>query len=78
MNDYIERSKVLELLVKYNKDIAVREIERLPGADVRPERHGRWIPDEDDVVCSQCGATHWGHYSASYCEDCGAKMDGEG
>ncbi|MCM1276704.1 MAG: hypothetical protein NC299_15315 [Lachnospiraceae bacterium] len=49
-----------------------------PTADVRPERHGRWVPDGDCVVCSECGEEHcWQDYRASYCEDCGAKMDGK-
>lgn len=39
-------------------------------------RHGRWIKDGDVVVCSECGEEHaWEEYRASYCEDCGAKMD---
>ncbi|MDE7195048.1 MAG: hypothetical protein K2O14_13955 [Oscillospiraceae bacterium] len=51
-----------------------------PTADVRPERHGRWIEDEKYgiVICSECGEEHaWEDYRASYCEDCGAKMDGK-
>ena len=39
--------------------------------------HGRWIKDGDVVVCSNCGEEHaWDEYRATYCEDCGAKMDG--
>lgn len=40
--------------------------------------HGRWIKDGDVVVCSNCGEEHaWDEYRATYCEDCGAKMDGD-
>lgn len=53
------------------------DIDKIPAEDVRPERHGRWIPNEECVVCSECGEEHcWEDYRASYCEDCGAKMDG--
>ena len=42
-----------------------------------PVVHGRWIKDGDVVVCSECGEEHaWAEYRATYCEDCGAKMDG--
>lgn len=39
-------------------------------------RHGHWIEYGDVQVCSECGAEHgWDEYRASFCEDCGAKMD---
>lgn len=49
-----------------------------PAADVVPIRHGRWIKEGNGViVCSECGEEHeWEDYRAIYCEDCGAKMDG--
>lgn len=51
-------------------------IDKLPAADARPERYGRWIKDKSGVlVCSECGEEHeWEDYRATYCEDCGAKM----
>lgn len=50
----------------------------MPAADVRPERHGHWIEEGDIQICSECGEEHsWQDYRASYCEDCGAKMDGK-
>lgn len=61
-------------------DVALSEVRRIPIADVRPERRGRWIKEGNGViVCSECGEEHeWEYYRASYCEDCGAKMiDGE-
>ena len=50
----------------------------IPTADVRPERHGHWIEEGDIQICSECGEEHsWQDYRASYCDCCGAKMDGE-
>lgn len=51
----------------------------VPAADVAPVRRGRWIKDGEDgpVYCSECGEEHeWGDYRATYCDTCGAKMDG--
>lgn len=55
------------------------EILNFPTADVRSERHGHWIEEENGViVCSECGEEHeWQDYRSTYCEDCGAKMDGD-
>lgn len=50
-----------------------------PAADVAPVRHGRWIKDGDEglIYCSECGEEHEREdYRASYCDCCGAKMDG--
>ena len=96
MAEYIERDKVYNMLNAlggcgaepeswsdgWDKafDEAIRELDNIPAADVRPERHGRWIEDEKYgiVICSECGEEHaWEDYRASYCEDCGAKRDGE-
>ncbi len=52
--------------------------DKLPAADVRPERHGQWIEDGDYQICSECGEEHaWEDFRASYCDVCGAKMDGK-
>ncbi len=57
----------------------LREISQAPDADVEEVKHGYWITDEKGIViCSECGEEHaWDEYRATYCEDCGAKMDGE-
>lgn len=54
------------------------DIDNLPTADVEEVKHGYWITDEKGIViCSECGEEHaWDEYRATYCEDCGAKMDG--
>lgn len=55
---------------------AAKVLESLPAPDVEPVRHGRWVKDGEVVVCSECGEEHaWDEYRATYCEDCGAKMD---
>ena len=46
-------------------------------ADYAEVKHGYWIEDGEYQVCSVCGEEHhWDEYRATYCEDCGAKMDG--
>lgn len=63
--------------------IAVRTIKRvlreIPAEDVAPVRHGRWVRDDSGVIyCSECGEEHeWDEYRATYCDSCGARMDGE-
>lgn len=50
-----------------------------PAADVAPVVHGRWIEEGGVQICSNCGEEHsWEEYRATYCEDCGARMDGDG
>lgn len=52
------------------------KVKEITTADVRPERHGRWIKDSGGTIaCSECGEEHeWETYRASYCDTCGAKM----
>ncbi len=55
----------------------------LPGNDVAPVVHGRWIPLPSmapEYACSVCERDYtWGELEeASYCPNCGAKMDGGG
>ena len=65
----------------------MRDIEKLPAADVAPVVHGVWLTWEDmfpgetpkkknnlGVFCSMCK----GHADnmTNYCPNCGAKMDG--
>lgn len=59
-------------------------IKALPAADVAPVVYGEWIHlGGDEWCCSACGfviATDgsWDTPTKKYCEDCGAKMDGNG
>lgn len=81
MAEYIERGLLLEKLQERDLCLCVSEadIKELPAADVTPVVHGRWIDAGGGyVACSECGEEHgWEDYRASYCEDCGAKMDKE-
>lgn len=66
-------------------------IGKAPTADVRPERHGRWvsweeagnfIPSPDRYECSICHDAaerlcNGFDLLSSYCPNCGAKMDGK-
>ncbi len=76
MAEYIEREKAIELIERYGGDIAVREIKRLPAADVRPERRGHWIICSDGYYpyCSECTKEPPGKEMTDYCPNCGAKM----
>ena len=58
-------------------------IEALPAADVAPVVHTRWAHlGGDEWCCPVCGFVittegSWDKPTKKYCEDCGAKMDGE-
>ena len=53
------------------------DVDKIPTADVEEVKHGEWIEDGDYQVCSVCGEEHhWDEYRATYCDACGAKMDG--
>lgn len=55
----------------------------LPAVEAEPVRHGRWIEDRTDVICSSCGCRYNGELfcmsqeddAFSHCPNCGAKMD---
>ena len=61
----------------------VAMIARFPAADVAPVVHGRWAHlGGDEWCCSACGFVittegSWDKPTKKYCEDCGAKMDGD-
>ena len=57
-------------------------IKSIPAADVVPVVHGEWrwtetgeADYEQFWVCSVCGEKSY--WKSNYCENCGAKMDGE-
>lgn len=61
------------------------EIEGLDETEVQPVKHGRWIPQGDDMwLCSNCkeNIIYSMHKSdrtekQRYCCRCGARMDGD-
>ena len=55
-----------------------------PAADVEEVRHGRWVDEDGETVCSECGVRIPELYSnadsimqseCKFCHVCGAKMD---
>lgn len=50
-------------------------LDEFPTLDVRENVHGKWLSDEDgNISCSVCGRSGVGE---SFCEHCGARMDGD-
>lgn len=59
--------------------------EGVPPVDAEPVRHGRWIENGPDWVCSYCATEFkdeiefikldYDYYMTHYCPHCGAKMD---
>lgn len=50
----------------------------IKGEYARTARHGRWLYDEGDVVCSECDGIVPGeieYIRYKFCPWCGAKMD---
>ena len=66
---------------------AIDDLMEIPPADVAPVRHGRWLgwgksgtpTYENYGTCSVCGedAEIYTEHR-NYCQNCGAKMDGDG
>ena len=87
LNEYFARIGKLKRrgLTEGEKAISldtVGAIKTLPSA--QPIRHGKWMRTEDECgdflcwTCSECGEQYvMPHHRASYCPNCGAKMDGE-
>ena len=55
-------------------DTAIEELDDIPAADVRPERHGEWLVSGECYECSGCGGGSTVNTNP-YCWKCGAKMD---
>ena len=85
MAEYIERSAAIKAAKHaWAKGLEPSQyIEALPAADVAPVVKGRWEHlGGDEWCCSACGFVittegSWDKPTKKYCEDCGAKMDGE-
>lgn len=63
---------------------AIKAVEDAPAVDAEPVRHGYWIDDRMDVVCSACGTRFKDSIDfiqgadggrPKRCPECGAKMD---
>ena len=60
------------------------EIEYAPTVDAVEVVYGWWIPvPSSDMMtgkaykCSECNKMRYGSFMPNYCQNCGAKMDGE-
>lgn len=89
MAEYIEREEALAALMYAMcgtgfQVTAMREVRRIPAADVAPVVHGRWIKGvsvgfsgkPDGYRCSVCETVILG-MPPPYCQMCGAKMEKE-
>ena len=97
IDEYISKSAVLDTLDRANLmwyfetegdyQELLKDIKRIPVADVQPLKHGQWVcefyNDVFDVYqadCSVCKRESTNKYdkvseSYEYCPHCGAKMD---
>lgn len=85
MAEYIEREAFIEAVkdIPMWGSVAAMIADAIPAADVAPVVHTRWTHlGGDEWCCSACGFVittegSWDKPTKKYCEDCGAKMDGE-
>ena len=77
-DEYISRKAALMQLMQDGCSAKnLQSISEMPAADVAEVVHAYWIEDGDTQICSNCGEEHeWDAYRASFCDTCGAKMDG--
>ena len=85
---YIDADELKELRDKYIRgevqfDDEYDLIDKCPTIDVVPAVYGRWVHlGGDEWCCSACGFIistegSWEKPTQKYCEDCGAKIEGE-
>lgn len=84
MAEYIDREAALMKLMQDGCNAKnLQSISDIPGADVAQVVHGRWAHlGGDEWCCPVCGFVittegSWDKPTKKYCEDCGAKMDGD-
>ena len=85
MAEYIDREAFIEAVkdIPMWGSVAVMFADSIPAADVAPVVHGRWVHlGGDEWCCSACGFVistegSWEKPTQKYCEDCGAKIEGE-
>ena len=70
--------------IKKRLEKAAKRLSIIPAADVAPVVRGRWVHlGGDEWCCSACGFVittegSWDKPTKKCCEDCGARMDGDG
>ena len=86
MAEYIDREEYCEKYCRCSNEYCDKEscpIWKAPAADVATVVHTRWAHlGGDEWCCPVCGFVittegSWDKPTKKYCEDCGAKMDGE-
>jgi rubrerythrin len=67
----------------FEHDHFMKIVSLAPTVDAVEVAHGRWIavPSSDMITgkayeCSECGKMRYGSFMPSYCQCCGARMDG--
>lgn len=77
MSDLISKAALFNSIANCREKAEIfAAIQNAPTVDAEPIRHGYWIEEDGYQICSECGEEHgWDEYRASWCENCGAKMD---
>lgn len=67
---------------------AQNAIDEMPTIDAQPVKRGKWVelpkalnPNETPCQCSNCKhviSFYYGYPKSKFCDECGAKMDGDG
>ena len=87
MAEYVTKEQVIDWYRPYGQtdepipfETLVSDLRDMKTADVAPVRHARW---DENGRCSNCGghAPFWcmasTYYKSPWCQECGAKMDGD-
>lgn len=86
MAEYIDREEYCEKHCRCSNEYCDKEncpIWKAPAVTGAPVVHGRWAHlGGDEWCCTVCGFVittegSWDKPTKKYCEDCGARMDGD-
>ena len=58
-------------------DAIIEDISRMPTVEAKPVIHAKWKFDEDDYICSNCGAVleeEYKWHNHNFCYNCGSKI----
>ena len=80
-DDYISREAAKNYVIgRYDDQLGfitmediIDQLDYVPAADVRENAKARWIDMGDHLLCSGCGATHYGA-DKNFCPNCGADI----
>lgn len=70
--NYVHRR--FSILSENQWDAVIANFKELINKAQPEQKTGRWIDMDDHVMCSCCGATHYGA-DKNYCPNCGARME---